>query len=188
MKVTVSEALRLKNEISKKITALAGAFTPTKSGRYSFMESSPTAEVSHGVTTEDGEVVSSSSAITSVELELKISKLYDLSQKINSVLTLFNAQSGVSDAVRERQNTLSLLLMYELFSKNSVPTANAKFEVVGAERKKITVAFRPHLTQDHIALKVAELKNKIRSLQQVVDVANGQQLEIPFEYSDLEGV
>lgn len=186
MKITVSEALRLKNEITKKISTLTAAFSEKK-GRLLY-DSEPKLEVSFSTITEDGEVVSNSSGVTSLELEQKLTKLFQISHQINSAIANFNLTSGVSDAARERQLCNTLLSMYDLFNKHSTPSTTTKFEVVGNERKKISVVTRPHLTKDHVDQKIRELKDKIRSLQQVIDVANGQTLDVPFEYVDLDVV
>jgi len=171
MKITVSEALRLKNEISSSICQLQSK------SRYA----------SYGVTKEDGiEKQAKSDIITFPDYLKLLEKAFGISEQINSKLAELSVRTKISDMVRHKANLLALKQTLEFAALNSTSNAQIRHETVGAQRVAITTTFEPFMTKKDIKAKIKALKAEIRTIQSMVDAENAQQIELPFEYDDLE--
>lgn len=171
MKTTVTEALRIQNEISEMIR--------TAMGKERYLQ--------YGVTYQDDTVIEErGSRETLPEYLEKIQKFFGLSQQIHSILAKFAVDSGVSDKVRERENLKSVQRTLES-ALIAMPTETlTQFEVVGNQRVKVVTEFKPFVTKKDLKNRLKKIKTQIRELQVQIDALNAQLIELPFEYEDLE--
>lgn len=92
MEITLTEALRIKNEISNTIKTLT----------YNIHQSS------FGVTTEDSEIISASNEKFQ-EVEASLIRGLSYSEELNNAISTFNKETGVDAIVRKMQNAKLLL-------------------------------------------------------------------------------
>jgi hypothetical protein len=185
MQVTVSEALRLKKEISASIAKAEGWLGCGKSKR-SWAFDSDSNSISFGRKFEDDAPLPEEGKIASKDLERKLISLLKLSQDLNSTLSKINVETGISDLVRQRQNKLLLIRMYEEIIKNSKASKGSKFEVVGDKRVCLSLEFRPYIDTAEATTKSSTNKEEVRTTQQKIDILNATLIEVPFSYSELE--
>jgi len=168
MKVTITEALRLKNEVSQivnKVNAMA---------------------VDYGITKENGEESVISDRDSFIDQIDKLEKILKISEAINSILAKFSVDSGVSDLVRKSKN---IELQKQLLERSMgyKQTSRLSYQVVGNERVAVKTEFVPYFSGKQIKEKIAGYKSILREVTSKIDVANSSMVELPFEYSDLEG-
>lgn len=173
MVITLTEALRLKNEISNSIKTL----------QYTINHNA-----SLGTTTEDGENVTEDKE-KFVAVEERLIKALSYSEEINNKISSFNRTSGVDDIVRKLQNTKLLLQVYNSVLPKSKPNKNTRFENLGnGTRKSITVVYTPEVTSKEVKDKISNVKNAIRDLQAKVEQANRNNVDLTFSYGDVENL
>lgn len=172
MKITMSEALRLKNEISLCVNTL------NHKTNYSSL----------GITKENGEEVSSGkedkfiTIIKNLELSLKYS------EEINNEISNFNKANGVDAKVRSMQNSKLLVNVYANAIPRSKATKSVRFETVGNARQTISVEFIPDISSTSIKGHLSAEKEKIRILQKEIEELNQQKIVLSFEYFDIESL
>lgn len=171
MKVTITEALRLKNEISTMVRNTETNISSSEFG-VSFQDDKPVS------VSEDKE------KFTHVYDQL--TKILTISQLINSALAKYDVNTSVSDLVRESKNKEMLIrvLTNALRYKDSTQTS---YEVVGNKRIAVKTHFIPHLTSKEIKQRITSLKKALREIKGQVDKKNSAMIELSFEYEDLEG-
>jgi hypothetical protein len=170
MKVSVVEALRIQKEIAQ---AVQQAMCHERGCKY-------------GVSLEEGVVLDQGNAKAFPEFITNLLNLFDISQKINSILADFSVKNKVSDMVRERENLKVLLRIYENGLQMFPSASTTRFEIVGTQKTKVTRTFEPYVTKKAMKEKVKELKASIRDTQAKIDVANAQIIDLPFEFADFE--
>jgi hypothetical protein len=173
MKTTVTEALRLKNELSTIVRDL----------NYKIISHL----TSYGVTTEN-DVVTSRSEASFEEVESNLLKALSYSEELNRILAEFNTSSGISVYVRKMQNEKLLLGVYTQALPKTKSTETSKFENLANERKQIIVRYKPDVNGKEIKDKISECKNKIRIYQKEIERLNQIDIEFTFAYSDIESL
>lgn len=173
MKVTVTEALRIKKEIASKVSETQSAASLIKWAT-SEENGKPTGMIEGAITFE--------------EFTAAINKLFAMSETINSVLAKFNVESGISDAVRKKANFEYLIQVYRMALSNSEPKNNVAYQVVGNNRVAVNVVWKPILNKSKLKESINEIKKLIRELQTFIDTKNAEMIELPFEYADFENI
>lgn len=171
MKVTVTEAMRIKNEISHTINTLQ------MQSRYSL----------YGTIKEDGIEKQPNPTMVPFPDYLKtMEKAFSISEQLNSKLAELSVKTGISDMVRRKANLIVLRSALETAANQGVATSTTRHEVVGNTRTPIVTTFEPFMTKKDIKSRIKTIKAEIRTIQSVIDGTNAQQIELPFEYDDLE--
>jgi len=169
MKITLTEALRIKNEISKIVNETQHKI------RYA----------EFGTLTENGITVTGDNQ-SFVELETVLAKALTLSQLINDFISDFNKQSGVDKLVRSLQNEKMFLKLYTDNLDKFKQKSTTKFQNLTASREEIKVVYEPHVSLSVVKKRISDLKAIIRENQNKIESFNTTVIELPFEYSDVE--
>ena len=174
MKITVSEALRLKNEISKTIQVIQ----------------SETYRAPLGLTKEDGEAVTDEADSNKFSNTIdRLQKALAFSEEINSVISNFNKSNKIDDKVRSMHNQKLLLSVFENALARTKPTKTTKFENLGnGVRKSIKVEYVPLMTSTDVKSKISTYKTTYRTLQNEVEILNQQTVDLSFSYEDTESL
>lgn len=168
MKVTVTEAMRLKNEISRAIQVLQASMFA----------------VNMGVVTESGqEVINDTKPFP--EYLTNLQHMLDISEELNSKLAMFNVVSGISDKVRSKANYQMLIQVFEQALSQYKPARSSKYEVVGAQRVEVVSTFSPFMSKVAVRSEIKICKTKMRELQQEIEKLNTKEIEFSFEYDDI---
>lgn len=181
MKITVSEALRIKKEVAEHIRAIEYNDMRGRSYRLSGKKD---LDIYFGETWENHELMHDEGKISVSDRINNVSKILDVSEDLNRLIAVFNHKNDVGILVRKRQNLKFLLNYYEeVVSKNSVPSAKS---VRDKDTGKVTkVVFKPSLSKAHIRNKIKGLRSDIRKIQADLDNINTQTIDIPYEYDDI---
>lgn len=171
MEITLTEALRIKNELSNTIKQL----------NYGVHSSS------FGKTVEDNEVVSQD-VETFENVEASLIKALNYSEELNSKIAEFNRVSSVDSIVRKMQNSKLLLDIYSRNLDKTKPKTNKRFENLGTIRKSIEIVYTPTITAKAMKDRISSQKSKIRDFQSQIEKANQTKILIGFEYADLESL
>ncbi len=171
MEITITEALRIKNELSQAVKTLNYKVN----------------YASFGVITEDNEVVSQDTDKFE-EVESSLIKALNFSEELNGVISSFNKNSRVDDTVRKMQNAKLLLEVYTRNLDKTKPKQNKKFENLGTVRQIIDVVYTPSISAKEMKDKISVQKTIIRELQSSVEKVNQSVISVNFEYSDLESL
>jgi hypothetical protein len=169
MTVTITEALRIKNEISKIVQTL----------QYQINTSA------FGTTQEDGETISKSTT-SFVEVERNLLTDLSLSENINNTLSQFNKSNNVDAAVRKLQNAKMLLDVYTRALPQCKSTVQNRFENLSTERKSVKIIYTPFVPSKEMKGRISAQKAIIREQQTFVETANQQNIDLSFDYSDFE--
>ena len=171
MEITLTEALRIKNELSNTIKTL----------NYGVHQSS------FGKTVEDGEVVSQD--VEKFEnVEASLIRALGYSEELNGRISEFNRTSAVDVTVRKMQNAKLLLEIYTRSLDKTKPKTNKRFENLGTVRKSIEIVYTPTVTAKAMKDRISTQKSLIRDFQSKVEKANQTKISVAFEYADLESL
>jgi hypothetical protein len=170
MKTTVADALRIKKEISEKVNELMLRDYQISYGN----------KIQDNVTIDQGK-----EKFSFIDYIEEMKKIFKISEQINSALSLFSVNSGISDKVRHRQNLKFLLDTYEN-ALDMIPKTSTCFEIVGDQRIQVTTEFKPYMTKNKIKSEIKSIRSQIREIQVQIDYLNSQIIELPFEYEDIE--
>lgn len=171
MNVTLTEALRIKNELSTTIKTLS----------YKVQISS------FGVTVEDGEVTSRDEDKFNDVEKLLLNGL-SFSEELNNRISDFNKEFGIDKLVRKMQNAKLLLSIYTNSLSKTKATTQKRFENLGTVRKSIEVVYTPSVTSTSMKTKISDEKSNIRDLQSKIEKLNQKVIAISFDYDDLESL
>lgn len=171
MEITLTEALRIKNELSNTIKTL----------NYSIHQSS------FGKTIEDNEVVSQD-VETFESVERSLINALNYSEELNSKIAEINKTLGVDSIIRKMQNSKLLLEIYSRNLDKTKPKTQKRFENLGTVRKSVEITYTPAITSKDMKERISSQKSKIREFQSQVEKANQNKISINFEYSDLESL
>jgi hypothetical protein len=171
MEITLTEALRIKNELANTIKTL----------NYSVHQAS------FGKTTEDGEVVSQDVEKFEV-IEASLIRGLAFSEELHNSISDFNRASSVDKIVRKMQNSKLLLDVYSRSLDKTKPKQNKRFENLGTVRKSIEMVYTPSITSKDMKAKMAAQKAIARDLQSQVEKLNQSKIKVSFEYSDIENL
>jgi len=170
MKLSVIEAMRLKNELSSEI----GKLQYTRRG------------VSYGESFEGGERVDDLEMTTIVQHMERAKVLLNMALEINDKLDSFNKDNKISNSVRKIKNNQLLLAMWNSALGQSETSKGVRKVQLDSKIEKVSYEFKPHLSKVAIRKTQKELKSMNRELQSEIDKANSQLIEISFEYSEFE--
>lgn len=170
MKITVTEALRLKNQIATVVGQVMHENT------------------SYGLTTVDSVVTETGEQLTIMAHLDRLNKVFAISQAVNSALAAFNVTSKISDNVRRKSNIAFLVQVLENTMRMSDEKSSQHHENVGDTRVVVKTAFKPYLTKTAIKDQIKVLKAEERQLMADIDKANTTLIELPFEYEDVEAL
>ena len=171
MELTLTEALRIKNEISNTVKTLS----------YSIHQSSL------GVTREDNQITSPD-IDTFIDVEASLIKALSYSEEINNAISTFNKESHVDVTVRKMQNAKLLLDIYNRNLSKTKPKTQNRFENLGTVRQSIEVVYTPFLTSKEMKERISTQKNLVRSYQKEVESANQNKINVSFSYKDIENL
>lgn len=174
MNITVSEALRLKNDLAKTIQTITYE-----------AHRAPL-----GITKEDDEVISDESDNKKfADVVSRLQKALGFSEELNSKIALFNRENKVDDKVRSMQNNKLLLSIFETALNKTKATKTTKFENLGnGSRKSIKIEYVPAITSTEVKSKISHFKTIYRTFQNEVEVLNQGKVELSFSYQDLESL
>jgi hypothetical protein len=171
MEITITEALRIKNELSNTIKTL----------NYNIHQSS------FGTLTEDGEVVSEDKEKFQ-DVEASLVKGLGFSEELSAKISEFNKTSSVDSTVRTMQNAKLLLDIYTRNLEKTKPKTNKRFENLGTVRKSIEMVYTPSISAKDMKAKIASQKSIVRGLQSNIENINQSKISVSFEYADLESL
>src|ERR1035437_1903342 len=174
MKITVSEALRLKNEISNTVNKL----------------NSEVHRAPLGITKEADVVVSNETdASKFTEGVSRLEKSLSFSEEINSKIALFNRENKIDDKVRSMHNNKLLMSVYENDLPRTKATKTNKFENLGnGVRQTITVEYIPTVTSTEVKSKISQYKTKYRTTQNEIEILNQCNFLIKFTFNSKDRV
>jgi len=172
MKITVTEALRLKNEIAGTVNSLNYAANTAQCG-----------------------IVKEDDTVTSEEQEdfttifNRLNKALGYSAEINNTLSHFNRETGIDGKVREMHNEkMKLQILTHILPKTKPSTTN-RFENLGnGQRKGIKVTYTPTIKSVDVKQMMAQAKTNMRTLQTEIEKLNQKEIELSFEHSDIESL
>lgn len=171
MDITITEALRIKNELSNTIKTL----------NYNIHQSS------FGKTTEDGEVISQD--VEKFEnVEASLIRALGYSEELNGKISEFNRTTGVDTIVRKMQNSKLLLDVYTRNLEKTKGKTNKRFENLSTVRKSIEIVYTPTVTAKSMKDRISTQKSKIRDYQSKIEKENQNTISLTFGYSDLENL
>jgi hypothetical protein len=171
MEITLTEALRIKNELSNTIKTLS----------YAIHQSS------FGVTTEDGQITSEEGQ-TFKDAEESLINGLSYSEEINNKLSSFNKESSVDVIVRKMQNSKLLLDIYNRNLEKTKPKKIKRFENLGTVRQSIEVLYIPTVTSKEMKEKITQQKAFVRGYQSEIEKLNQNKITLNFEFSDIENL
>lgn len=171
MDITLTEGLRIKNELSNIIKTI----------NYKIHQSS------FGKIVEDEEIVSQD-VETFETVENSLIKALSFSEELNNKISMFNRTSGVDVIVRKMQNAKLLLDIYSRNLDKTKPKKNKRFENLGTVRKSIETVYTPFITAKDMKARISHQKSKIREFQSQIEQANQTKISVAFEYADLESL
>lgn len=174
MQVTVTEAMRIKNEISSTVSKVQAMQHQIQFVRVK--EDVKSAENTENI----------SGTISWPVFISKITSLFTMSEKINSILANYSIDSSISDKVREKANLQYLVDLFEVAIKNSESKTTTTSQVVGNNRVKIVTVYEPLLNKTELKDKIKVMKREVREIQSFIDSANSKMIELPFSYEDIE--
>jgi hypothetical protein len=173
-KIQVTEALRLKNQISEYFRTVQG------SGNF---------KVYYGTTYIDNVVQQDliSNKISSVEYLEHFSKLCSLSEEINDKLSNFNRVSKIDSLVRRKANVEAKISLIERAINNSVANEKETVTVTNSgEKVKTITKFTPILVIDDLKNQIISLKSEVREIQNKVDKLNLKTIDLSFSFEDFD--
>lgn len=172
MKITVTEALRLKNEIASIVNTLNYA--------------SNTAQF--GVVKEDETVVSEEKD-SFTQVFGRFNKALDFSAEINNALANFNRETGIDAKVRAMHNEKIKHQILSSALPKTKPTNTTRFENLGnGQRKAIKVTYTPTINSNEVKKLMAQSKTNMRALQTEIEKLNQKEINLSFEHSDIESL
>jgi hypothetical protein len=141
MKITISEALRIKNELSNTIKTLTYQMH----------------SASFGSTHEDGVLISQDTT-KFVDAEANLIKGLNLAIELNDTISKFNKESYVDSIIRKMQNAKLLLSVYSSNLNKTKPTTQKRFENLGTLRQSIEIVYAPYISSKEMKEKYQNKK------------------------------
>lgn len=171
MEITLTEALRMKTEISSVVKTL------TYTLNYASL----------GDTKEDGEVISQNDNVFS-DVEEKLINALNYSEELNDTISSFNRTNRVDSIVRKMQNAKLLLNAYNNALPKTKPSTQKRFENLGTVRKSVNIEYVPLVSSSTMKNSISSQKETIRTLQTDLERLNQGTINVSFTYSDLENL
>ena len=170
MKITVTEALRLKNEIAGIVNTLNYASNTAQFGEIK----------------EEGEVISEQKD-SFTDVFGRFNKALGYSEEINNKLATFNRETGIDAKVRSMHNEKLRFQILSSALPKTKPTNTTRFENLGGgQRKAVKVSYTPTINSTEVKKMMAEAKKNMRAVQTEIEKLNQKEIELSFEHSDIE--
>jgi hypothetical protein len=173
MKIHITEALRLKNEISALVRTL---------------EYQAKTNIVMGKTYEDNILASEGDGLDFVATIQKLERALDISEELNNKLADFNRANHIDAMVRKMNNLKLLKSIHESLLPKSKATKNTTWVAVGDTRKQVVREYRPLHNASEIKEKINSYKQQIRELQSKVEKINLKFIELTFEHADIDAL
>lgn len=172
MKISVTEALRLKNEISKLVQNLQYKLHACVIG-----------------TNYEDDVEVSAKEYLFGDINSSLVKALKFSEEINDVLSGFNRDNKVDCIVRKLHNAKLLSDAYERLLPNTKEKKFSRWENLGdGQRKQVNIKYVPMVTSSEMKKLINEQKKIYRDAQKTVESLNMKEIEVSFSYDDLESI
>ena len=174
MNITITEAMRLKNEIAKTVNTL----------NYEVRQAPL------GITKEDDVVLTNETDGNKFnDAMTRLIKALSISEEINNSLSAFNRDNKIDMKVRAMQNQKMLYDIYEKSLPKTKAMKTSRMENLGnGVRKAVKVEYTPIMTSSVIKSKINEYKTSYRTLQSDVEKLNASIIELSFSYEDVENL
>lgn len=173
MKIHVTEALRLKNELSALVRTL---------------EYEAKSNMLMGKTFEDNILVSEGEGLDFESTIGKLETALAYSEEINNKLADFNRINGIDAQIRKMNNYKMLKSVYESSLSKSKATKSTTWVIVGDARKQVVREYRPLHNATQIKDKINTYKKQIREIQSSVEKLNLESIELSFEHADIDAL
>lgn len=172
MKITVTEALRLKNEISGIVNTLNYA---SNSAQF-------------GVLREDDQIISEEKE-SFTDVFKRFTKALGFSEEINNKLANFNRETSIDAKVRAMHNEkLKLQILTNALPKTKPSSTNRFENLGGGSRKAVKVTYVPTINSNEVKTMMATAKSNMRKFQTEIELLNQKNIELSFEHSDIESL
>lgn len=171
MQITLTEALRLKSEISTVVKNLSRQINSASLG-----------------ITKENDVIISRNDIVFADIEDALIKGLNYSEELNNSISSFNKDNKVDAIVRKLQNAKLLLDIYTINLPRTKPTKQNRFESFSTERKVVEIVYTPSMSSKDMKEKILSQKAITRELQTQVEKLNQQEIEVSFTYEDIEAL
>lgn len=175
MKIKVSEALRLKNDISQLVSRYQSRMLNLPKNCF-------------GITRIDGEIQILPEDVDFFEKFNTLDVLLNISGEINNKLAVFDVESEISSMVRRLKN---LELMKNILESNiENAKAYSKDEKDYGSTKSKKISFEPHegINKKEIKSKIKTINKEMRFIQSIIDEKNAQDIELSFNYDDIDTI
>jgi hypothetical protein len=169
MEITITEALRLKSDLSKIVNTLKNKI------RYS----------SFGDNFEDDQKTSKDED-KFVDVETLLITSLSYSEELNNSLSDYNKDKQVDKLVRKMQNAKLLLEVYESSLSKTKATSQTTFVNLGTSRQSVVHKFVPTVTSKEIKTRISLTKDLVRQYQSKVEELNQGKLTLSFNYDNIE--
>jgi hypothetical protein len=122
------------------------------------------------------------------EFMKKFDNVLKMSETLNSILAGYSVTSGISDSVRRKANIELKITHYTSALSQAVQTTHTRHEIVGNVRVPIVTVFTPFMTKMQIKDQIKSLKAEKNAILAKIDLANNQQIELPFSKEEFDDV
>lgn len=171
MKTTVTEAMRLKKEVSEIVCSL---------------NDNAYRSINMGNVYIDG-VISSEGYGYSYSLVYEVlNRALNVNEEINHVLANFNRENGVDSFVRAMMNNRLNVKMLERLLPLTKPSCKNTWVEIQNKRKTVVEEYQPTVTTTEIKEKLSMHKKQMRELQVKIEKLNQKEIEFSFSYEDVE--
>ena len=164
MKLTIVDAMRLRNELKALVV-----------GRYG-------AQILYGATKVDDVNMPTSGQVILFDEHLKKRvAVFQMLEELNARLTEHNQAKGIYKIVEALQNKKDILQVVNTAIPSSKPSTSYQFVNVGNERKKIEYVFTPFTAASVLKEQAKFLRQEIRSLQKELTTLDQTEIEVSFD-------
>jgi hypothetical protein len=171
MKLTIVDAMRLRNQLKNLISMRGAGYRNTV----------------YGITEIDGVTMDiGQQSIPFPESAQKREKLFLIMEELNAKLTEHNQSKGIYKIVDTLQNKKDLLSMYNNAIPFCKPTKSQSFIIVGNERKQVVSIFTPFQSAGDIKKIIKVLRQDIRKLQSELDKLDRDETEVSFTEDEID--
>lgn len=178
MRITIKEAMQLKNEVATAINA---------SRQPSFLLER--LEGMFGTLTINDEVQTPPNNVrTFPEAYQRIENLFRVNQALHLALAKANVEHDIGDAIRRRENVKQLIAANELALRHAKPYSRTDTRnIAGTGLERAVTVYEPFVLSGELKGRIRALKRELRELQAHIDAANTSAIDIPnLEIDEVE--
>lgn len=170
-KMTVSELLRIRNELHRTSSSLQMKLRNAEWGVFE---------------TEEGQKLNSTDGQKADVVLEKFFTCLELTGIVEGILVVYNGEHEIPQIVAEIKRIQQLINVLATAVENS--RVKSKVERVPLSDEVITYnyVFKPHLQVENLKSALKDCRVKVRQLQAKLDTLNAQTVEVPFTYEDVE--